>query len=201
MIRVMIVENMTLLRGALAAVLSSQNDLVVVAQLARGDDVLAAARAHRPDVLVIDIERCDTRGLAVPRRLREEMPGCQVLVLTAQRTAEALRNVLDSGLRGFLDKDTPPRQLVESVRRVAAGDWVIDPVLAAATLHADQNPLSPRQRDVLRLAGSGIPSSEIAQQLFLSPGTVRNYLSAAVRKVGARNLLEAIHHAERAGWL
>jgi two-component system, NarL family, response regulator DesR len=197
-IRVMIVEDIDLVRGALAAVLSSEKDLEVVAQLAGSDDVLGAARQHRPEVTVIDVARCDPAGLEIPRRLSDQG---HVLVLTPQRTAEALRQVLDAGLRGFLDKDTPPSELVNSVRRVAAGDWVIDPALAAATLHTRQNPLTPRQREVLRLASAGTPATEIAQHLFLSPGTVRNYLSAAIRNIGARNLLEAIKRAEESGWL
>jgi two-component system, NarL family, response regulator DesR len=200
-IRAMIVEDIDPVRGALAAVLSSEEDMEVVAQLAASGDVLAAARAHRPDVTVIDVDRSDPEGLRIPRQLREEQPENQVLVLITQRTAEGLRHVLDAGLRGFLDKYTPPSQLVESVRRVAAGDWVIDPVLAVAALHADENPLSPRQRDVLRLVDAGVPVRGIARQLFLSPGTVRNYMSAAVRKTGTRSLMDAVRHAERAGWL
>jgi two-component system, NarL family, response regulator DesR len=200
-IRVMIIEDMDLVRGALAAVLSSQQDMAVVAQLSASDDALAAARANKPDVTVVDVARCDPPGLQVARQLHQELPDHQVLVLTPQRTAEAMRHVLDAGLRGFLNNDTPPSQLVESVRRIAAGEWVIDPVLAMAALHAEANPLTARQRDVLRLAGTGVPAAEIARQLFLSPGTVRNYLSAAIRKTGARNLMEAVRHAERAGWL
>jgi two-component system, NarL family, response regulator DesR len=200
-IRVMIVEDIDLVRGALAAVLSSEKDIEVVAALAASGDVLAAARKHQPDVTVIDVPRCDPAGLRLPRLLCQELPENRVVVLSPQRTAEALRHVLAAGLRGFLDNDTPPRELVESVRRVAAGEWVIDPVLAAATLHMAPIPLSERQRDVLRLAGAGLPATEIARRLFLSPGTVRNYLSVAIRKTGARNLLEAVRHAEEAGWL
>jgi two-component system, NarL family, response regulator DesR len=200
-IRVMVIEDIDLVRGALAAVLASEKDMEVVAQLAWSDDVLAAVRAHKPDVTLIAVARCDPPGLRIPRQIRAELPDNQVLVLTPHRTAEALRHVLDAGLRGFLDNDTPPSHLVESVRRVAAGDWVIDPVLAVAALHADTNPLSQRQRDVLRLAGAGMPAAEIARELYLSPGTVRNYLSAAIRKTGCRNLMEAVRHAERLGWL
>jgi two-component system response regulator DesR len=200
-IRVMIIEDIDLVRGALAAVLSSEKDMEVVAQLAASDDVLAAARAHKPDVTLIAVARCDPPGLQIPRQIRAELPENQVLVLTPHRTAEALRHVLDAGLRGFLNNDTPPSQLTESVRRVAAGEWVIDPVLAVAALHTGTNPLSQRQRDVLRLAGAGMPTAEIARQLYLSPGTVRNYLSVAIRKTGCRNLMEAVRHAERLGWL
>ncbi len=201
MIRVMIVEDIDLVRGALAAVLSHESDIEVVAQLAASDDVLGAGRLHRPDVTVIGVVRCDPAGLRVARELYQQRPEHQVLVLTPQRTAEALRHVLAAGLRGFLDNDAPPSQLVESVRLVATGEWVIDPVLAAATLHQASNPLSARQRDVLRLAAAGMPAAEIARQLYLSPGTVRNYLSAAIRRTGARNLLEAVRYAEQAGWL
>jgi two-component system response regulator DesR len=200
-IHIMIVESMHLLRGALAAVLASESDLEVVAELAPDDNVLAIARKCHPDVVVIDVERCDPNGLALPRQIRGELPNCQILALTTQRSSDALRHVLDAQIRGFLNKDTPPRQLVESVRRIAAGEWVIDPLLAVAALHPDDNPLTARQREVLRLAADGFPSSEIAQRLFLSAGTVRNYLSAAIRKIGAQNLLEAIHLARKAGWL
>jgi two-component system response regulator DesR len=200
-IHIMIVENMHLLRGALAAVLASESDLEVIAELAPDDNVLAIARTCRPDVVVIDVERCDPNGLALPRQIRGELPDCQILALTSQRSADALRHVLDAQIRGFLDKDTPPSQLVASVRRIAAGEWVIDPQLAVAALHPDDNPLTARQREVLRLAADGVPSSEIAQRLFLSAGTVRNYLSAAIRKIGAQNLLEAIHLARKSGWL
>lgn len=196
----MIVEEVDLVRGALAAVLSGAEDMRVVAQLGDGDDVLAAAREYQPEVIVIDVARCDPEGLRIARQLRQ--PGTEVLVLCAKRTPEALRHVLAAGLRGFLDKEAPPDQLVESVRRLAAGEWVIDALLAAATLHlAIENPLTPRQRDVLRLAGAGVPPAEIARRLYLSPGTVRNYLSTAIRKTGGRNLLEAVRYAERAGWL
>jgi two-component system, NarL family, response regulator DesR len=201
-IRVMIVEEMDLARGALAAVLESAEGIEVVAQLAGGEDVLTSAREYRPDVTVIDVARCDPEGLRIPSQLRRQQPGNEVLVLCGQRTPEGLRHLFDAGLRGFLDKEAPTDQLVESVRRLAAGDWVIDAVLAAATLHTGtDNPLTERQRDVLRLAGAGVPTAQIARQLYLSPGTVRNYLSAAIRKTGSRNLLEAVHYAERAGWL
>lgn len=201
-ISVMIVEENDLVRGALAAVLSSAEDIVVVAQLEAGDDPFSAVRKYRPHVTVMDVIRCDPEGLRIPGQLRRLRPGHEVLALCTQRTPEALRHVLDAGLRGFLDKEAPPGQLVESVRRLAAGEWVIDPVLAAATLHvATENPLTARQREVLRLAGGGLPVAEIARRLYLSPGTVRNYLSAAIRKTGTQNLVEAVRHAERVGWL
>jgi two-component system response regulator DesR len=200
-IRIMIVEDIDLVRGALAAVLSSENDMEVVAQLGGSDDVLAAARAYSPDVTVIGVPRCDPAGLRIPRQIHAELPDNQILVLTPHRTAEALRHVLDAGLRGLVDNDAAPSHLVESVRRVAAGEWVIDPDLAVAALHGGSNPLTPRQRDVLRLAGTGMPAAEIARQLYLSPGTVRNYLSTAIRKTGCRNVVEAVRQAERLGWL
>lgn len=201
MIRVMIVEEMDLLRGALAAILASENDIDVVAQYASGEEAVAATHAHRPDVTVMGVPRCDEDGLAMARRLREELPECGILVLTARRTVDGLRRVLSARLRGFLDQDVPPSHMVEAVRKIAAGDWAIDPVLAVATLQPDRNPLTPRQREVLRLAAAGLPAVEIAQQLFLSPGAVRNYRSAAIRRTGSRTLLEAIRRAEQAGWL
>lgn len=201
MIRVMIVEEMDMLRGALSAILASENDIEVVAQYASDEEAFASTHAHRPDVTVMGVPQCDEDGLAAARKLRERMPQCGILVLTARQTVDGLRHVLSAGLRGFLDQDVPPSHLIEAVRKIAAGDWAIDPVLAVATLHPDRNPLTRRQREVLRLAGAGLPAAEIAKQLFLSPGTVRNYLSAAVRKTDSRTILEAIRRAEQAGWL
>jgi two-component system response regulator DesR len=206
MTSVMIINNVDLLRGALAAVLAHEPDLEVTASLPHtGDDdqPLAVALAYRPQVVVVHVDRCDATDLALPRRLRAEVPGCEVLIVTAQHTPEALRRVVDAGIRGFLSADTQPATLVDAVRRLAAGERVIDAQLLMAALRngdAD-NPLTVRQRDVLRLAGEGLSSQEIGQRLFLSPGTVRNYLSAAIRQTGGRSLLEAVERARKEGWL
>jgi two-component system response regulator DesR len=201
MTSVMIIQESDLLRGALAAVLSHEPDLDVTAQLPVADDVSAFARAARPDVVVIHIERCDEDGLATLRRLSLDAPGAAVLVVTGRHTVEALRAALDAGVHGFLDADTAPEALVDAVRRLAIGERVIDPMLLVAALREDDNPLTPRQRDVLRLAGEGLSTREIGRRLYLSPGTVRNYLSAAIRRVGGRSLLEAVGRATKEGWL
>ncbi|HEU5108272.1 MAG TPA: response regulator transcription factor, partial [Micromonosporaceae bacterium] len=152
---------------------------------------------------VVHVDHCDDSDLVLPRRLRAEVPGCEVLVVTAQHTPDALRRVVDAGIRGFLSADTQPATLVDAVRRLAAGERVVDPLLLMAALRNGDvdNPLNARQRDVLRLAGEGLSSQEIAQRLFLSPGTVRNYLSAAIRQTGARTLLEALERARKERWL
>lgn len=206
MTTVMIIHDIDLLRGALAAVLSREPDLEVATSLpptGDGESQLAVARAFRPEVAVVHVYRCDAADLVLPRRLRAAVPGCEVLIVTAQHTPEALRRVVDAGIRGFLSTDTKPATLVDAVRRLAAGERVIDPLLLVAALRESEgdNPLSVRQRDVLRLAGEGLNSQEIGQRLFLSAGTVRNYLSAAIRQTGGRSLLEAMERARKEGWL
>jgi two-component system response regulator DesR len=206
MTSVMIIHDIDLLRGALAAVLSHEPDLEVTASLSRtgdGENQLAVARAFRPDVVVVHVDRCDPTDLAMPRRLRTDVPGCEVLIVTPQYSPETVRRVVDAGIRGFLSADTQPAELVDAIRRLAAGERVIDPLLLMAALRDGEldNPLSARQRDVLRLAGEGLSSQEISQRLFLSPGTVRNYLSAAIRQTGGRSLLEALERARKEGWL
>jgi two-component system, NarL family, response regulator DesR len=206
MTSVMIIHDIDLLRGALAAVLSNEPDLEVTASLPHtgdGDNQLAVARAFRPDVVVVHVDRCDATDLVLPRRLRTDVPGCEVLIVTPQYSTEAVRRVVDAGIRGFLSADTQPAALVDAIRRLAAGERVIEPQLLIAALRDGEvdNPLSARQRDVLRLAGEGLSSQEIGQRLFLSPGTVRNYLSAAIRQTGGRSLLEALEKSRKEGWL
>lgn len=201
MTSVMIVHSIDLLRGALTAVLSHQPDMEVRAQLAPADDVAAAVRAHHADVVVVHTEQCDDIALSVPRRLRTTAPDTAVLVVSERHNAEALRAAVDAGARGFLGADAPPESLVDAVRRLGRGERVLDPLLLVAALHDPDNPLTTRQRDVLRLAGEGLSAREIGTRLYLSPGTVRNYLSAAVRRAGGRTVLEAIGRARGQGWL
>lgn len=201
MIRVVIVEEMGLLRGALRAVLSSEDDLEVLADLAEYGDILAVTDRERPDVVVVDMELAGHDMPALVRRLVVQAPASAVLALSTQQSPEAMQEVLGCGARGFVGKDLPPAELVRAVRLVAAGERVIDPAMAVAALNPPTNPLTEREREVLRAAAEGIPLKEIARRLFLAYGTVRNHLSTILRKTGARNRLEAIRRAQRDGWL
>jgi two-component system response regulator DesR len=200
-IPIMIVGEADLVRGALAAVLAHEDDLEVTSSLPQPQDAITAARAHRPAVVIIDADRYGADGLAAIQRLGHELPECRVLVLTNRWTAEVVRRALAAGVWGVTSADTSPEQLVQSIRNVAAGERVIDSALAAAALQSPDSPLTEQERAALLLAGEGMRTREIANRLFLSPGTVRNYLSAAMRKTGARNRLEALRRARAAGWL
>jgi two-component system, NarL family, response regulator DesR len=201
LIPIMIVGEVDLVRGALAAVLAHEDDLVVTSAFPLPEDAISAARAHRPAVVIIDADRYGGEGLVAIQRLGRELPECRVLVLTNQWTAEVVRRALVAGVWGVASADTSPEQLVQSIRHVAAGERVIDSALAAAALQSPNSPLTEQERAALVLAGEGMRTREIADQLFLSPGTVRNYLSAAMRKTGARNRLEALRRARAAGWI
>jgi two-component system response regulator DesR len=201
LIPVMIVGEVDLMRGALAAVLAHEDDLEVTSAFPLPEDAIAAARAHRPSVVIIDADRYGADGLDAIQRLGHELPDCRVLVLTNQWTVEVVRRALAAGVWGVTSADTSPEQLVESIRNVAAGERVIDSALAAAALKSTNSPLTEQERAALLLAGQGMRTREIATRLFLSPGTVRNYLSAAMRKTGARTRLEALRRARAAGWL
>jgi two-component system, NarL family, response regulator DesR len=200
-IRVLVAEDMRILRDTLAAVLSMEDDIDVVAQVADGDAIVPAALALRPDVALVDIDLPGTDGLTAAAALRERCPGCRVLILTVLGQPGNLRRALAAGVAGFLPKETPSAELIAAVRKVTAGEKVIDPQLAVRALEAPGNPLSPRETDVLsRLAGGAGPA-EIAAEMFLSYGTVRNYLASAVTKLGARNRVDAVRIAAEAGWL
>ena len=201
MIRVLLAEDQAMVRGALAALLALEGDIAVVAEVARGDEVLAAARARRPDVALLDIEMPGLDGLAAAAALRRELPACRVLILTTFGRPGYLRRAMESGVVGFLVKDAPPEELAESIRRVVAGERVIDPELAVTAFGASPNPLTERERAVLRAGQGGASIAEIAAQLILAEGTVRNYLSAAIQKLEARNRVEAAQIAEEQGWL
>jgi two-component system response regulator DesR len=192
---------MRILRETLAAVLNLADDIEVVAEVSDGDAIVPAALAHQPDVAVVDIDLPGIDGLAAAAQLRERCPGCKVLVLTVLGKPGNLRRALAAGVAGFLPKETPAGRLVESVRLVAAGEKVVDPQLALAALEAPGNPLSPREAEVLRRYSAGSGPAEIAAEMFLSYGTVRNYLASAVTKLGARNRVDAVRIASEAGWL
>jgi two-component system, NarL family, response regulator DesR len=201
MIRLLIADDQDLIRSALGALLSLQEDFEVVASVGRGDEVVDAAKQHRPDVALLDIEMPGIDGLAAAGALAHEVPDCRSLILTTFGRPGYLRRAMESGAYGFVVKDSPAEDLADAIRRVASGERVVDPELAATTLASGVSPLTARERDVLVAARPGTTVSEIAQKLFLSEGTVRNYLSAAIAKAGARNRAEAVRTADERGWL
>jgi two-component system response regulator DesR len=200
-IRLLLADDQALVRSALAALLDLEDDFEVVAQVGRGDEVVAAARQYDPDVALLDIEMPGLDGLAAAAALTAEVPRCRVLILTTFGRPGYLRRAMEAGALGFVVKDSPAEQLAEAVRRVARGERVVDPALAAATLAGGASPLTGRERDVLVAARDGATVADIAQKLFLSEGTVRNYLSAAIAKTGVRNRTEAVRTADERGWL
>jgi two-component system response regulator DesR len=200
-IRLLLADDQTLVRSALAALLDLEDDFEIVAQVGRGDQVVAAARSVVPDVALLDIEMPGMDGLAAAAALRHELPGVQMIILTAFGRPGYLRRAMEAGASGFVVKDAPAEQLADAVRRVARGERVVDPALAAATLAGGASPLTGRERDVLVAARDGATVADIAGKLFLSEGTVRNYLSAAIAKTGVRNRVEAVRVADERGWL
>jgi two-component system response regulator DesR len=200
-IRVLLAEDQTLVRGALAALLSLEPDIEVVAEVARGDEVVRASLTARPDVALLDIEMPGLDGLAAAAQLRRALPACRVVIVTTFGRPGYLRSALAAGASGFLLKDAPAAELAGAIRRVAAGGRVVDPALAVAALSDGENPLSLREREVLS-ASTELPTiAAIADRLSLSEGTVRNHLSSAIQKVGARNRAEAARLAAAKGWL
>jgi two-component system response regulator DesR len=200
-IRLLIADDQSLVRGALAALLSMEDDFEVVAEVGRGDDVVDAALAAKPDVALLDIEMPGIDGIAAAAALRSELPSCRVIVVTTFGRPGYLRRAMEAGASGFVVKDIPADQLADAIRRVQAGLRVVDPALAAETLATGESPLTARERDVLAAARGGGTVSDIAKLLFLSDGTVRNYLSSAIGKTGARTRVEAARLAEQRGWL
>jgi two-component system, NarL family, response regulator DesR len=200
-IRILMADDQHLVRGALAALLNLEPDIEVVAEVARGDEVVEKARETRPDVALLDVEMPGLDGLAAAAALRVEVPSCNVLIVTTFGRAGYLRRAMEAGALGFVVKDAPAEQLAEAVRRVARGERVVDPTLAAATLAGGTSPLTARERDALVAARDGATIADIAKRLFLSEGTVRNYLSSAIAKTGTRNRVEALRAAEDSGWL
>lgn len=201
MIRLLLAEDQSMVREALAALLGLEPDIEVVAQVARGDEVLAAAREHDIDVALLDIEMPGMTGIDAAAELRRALPDVKVVVVTTFGRPGYLRRAMESGADAFLVKDAPASQLAEAVRKVLAGERVIDPTLAAAALADGASPLTDREREVLRTAADGSTNAEIAATLHLSQGTVRNYLSTAIQKMAARNRTEAVRMAREKGWL
>ena len=201
MIRVLIAEDMHIIRSALVALLSLEADIEVVAELERGDTIVEAALRTRPDVAIVDIDMPGLDGLSAAQLLHEQLPQCRTLVLTGLGQPGNLLRALKAHVRGFIVKDAPADTLVDGVRRIFKGERVIDPELVATAMETGSTPLTLREADVLRAAASGISTEEIATRLSLSPATVRNYLSNAIGKVGARNRIDAIRIARDSGWL
>src|SRR5215469_11824039 len=201
MIRLLLADDQELIRSALAALLALEPDFEVVAAVGRGDEVAPAAKAHHPDVALLDIEMPGIDGLAAAGVLAQEVPQCRSLILTTFGRPGYLQRAMEAGAWGFVVKDSPPEQLADAIRRVAAGERVVDPALAADSLATGASPLTVRERDVLVAARPGATVAEIAGRLFLSEGTVRNYLSSAIAKTGTRNRAEAVRTADENGWL
>jgi two-component system response regulator DesR len=199
-IRVLLVEDQAMVLGALAALLEIEGDLEVVGRAANGRDALALIRTARPDVVVTDIEMPEMTGLDLAARIKQEGLRARVVMLTTFARPGYLRRALDAGASAYLLKDAPSDQLAAAIRRVHAGNRVIDPELATEAW-ADADPLTDRERQVLRLASEGLSSPAIAATLSLSEGTVRNYLSEAISKLGAKNRVEAANLARAKGWL
>ncbi len=201
MIRVLIAEDQAMVRGALASLLALEDDIDVVAQVDRGDLVLAVAARTRPDIALLDIEMPGLDGISVAGELARERPETRSLILTTFGRPGYMRRALAQGASGFLLKDAPASELAAAIRAVAAGRRAIDPTLAAAAITEGESPLTPREHEVLSAAVAHDTAADIAARLHLSEGTVRNYLSSAIRKVGARNRREAIDVATEKGWL
>ena len=200
-IRVLIAEDQTMVRGALSALLSLEEDIEIVAEVSRGDEVIPAALEALPDVALLDIEMPGGDGLSATAALKESLPSCRALILTVFGRAGYLKRAMEGGAVGFLLKDAPVSELASAIRRVMAGERVVDPGLAAAALSEGENPLTEREREVLVASANGATIEDIAGKLYLSEGTVRNYLSTAIKKLGARNRVEAARLAEEKGWL
>ncbi len=200
-IRLLLADDQALVRGALAALLDLESDLSVVVEVGRGDEVVPAAREHKPDVALLDVEMPGLDGIEATRELRSEVPGIKVLIVTTFGRPGYLRKAMQAGASGFVVKDTPARQLADAVRRVHSGLRVVDPSLAADSLVSGESPLTTRESEVLRAARDGSTVSAMAGRLFLSEGTIRNHLSAAIGKTGAQTRAEAVRIADDNGWL
>ena len=200
-IRVLIAEDQAMIREALAALLSFEDDIEVVAQVGRGDEVAKAAADHKPDVALLDIEMPGLDGLAAAAALKKRHPDTSIVILTTFGRPGYLRRAMESGVSGFIVKDSPADKLAETIRQVRMGRKVIDADLAAAALAEGACPLTPRERDVLAASHDGATIAQIAAALYLSEGTVRNYLSSCIQKTGSRNRTEALRIAQERGWL
>jgi two-component system response regulator DesR len=200
-VRVLLAEDQAMVRGALSALLTLEDDIEIVAEASRGDEVLPAALDTLPDVALLDIEMPGGDGLEAAAVLHERLPSCLVVILTTFGRSGYLKRAMESGAVGFLLKDAPASELAEAIRSAMKGERVVDPALAAAALSEGDNPLTDREREVLAASKGGATIEDVASGLYLSEGTVRNYLSTAIKKLGARNRVEAARLAEKKGWL
>lgn len=200
-IRLLLVDDQALIRGAMAALLELEGDMTVLGTGADGTDAVRLAAELRPDVCLMDIQMPEMDGIEATRAVRAACPGTRVLIVTTFARPGYLRSALDAGAAGFVAKDAPAEQLADAVRRVHAGLRVLDPSLAEQSLFEGANPLSERERQVLRLAADGRTAGRIAEEVFLSPGTVRNVLSSAIGKTGAANRAQAVRSAQDKGWI
>ncbi|TME47234.1 MAG: response regulator transcription factor [Chloroflexi bacterium] len=201
MIRVLIAEDQAMVRGALKALLAMEDDIEIVAEVDRADRVVETANQCKPDVALLDIEMPGGDGITTASQLRKELPSCKTLILTTFGRPGFLRRAMEAGASGFMLKDAPAQELALAIRKTMHGERVVDPGLAAAALSTGSSPLSDRERDVLKAGQGGASIAEIARSLFLSEGTVRNYLSAAIQKLDVGNRTEAARVAEEQGWL
>ncbi|MFD7584225.1 response regulator [Kitasatospora sp. NPDC059811] len=200
-VRVLLADDEHLIRGALAALLSLEEDITVVAEAGSGPEALAMAQAHRPDVAVLDLQMPGKDGIEVATELRRLLPDCRCMIVTGHGRPGYLKRALEVGVRGFLPKTVSAADLVGIIRTVRAGGRYVDPELAADAISAGETPLTPRETDVLELAADGTSITEIAERAALSPGTVRNYLSSAAGKLGAENRHAAVRIAREHGWI
>ncbi len=200
-IRILLAEDQAMVRGALTALLNLEDDIEVIAEVSQGDQVLQTAKKTKPDIALLDIEMPGSDGLSAARALHQNLPSCRIVILTTFGRSGYLRRAMESGALGFLLKDAPADQLAIAIRRVMAGERVVDPELALSALSDGDNPLTGRERDVLKASLDGASIAGIAAQLYLSEGTVRNHISTAIQKLNAHNRMEAAHLARERGWL
>jgi two-component system, NarL family, response regulator DesR len=200
-VRVLLAEDQAMVRGAIAALLALEEDIEIVAEASRGDEVVALALESGPDVALLDVEMPGGDGLDAAAALREKVPSCRVIILTTFGRAGYLKRAMENGAAGFLLKDAPASELAKAIHKVMRGERVVDPDLATLALSAGDNPLTDREREVLAASEGGATIEDVAARLYLSEGTVRNYLSAAIKKLGTRNRVEAARLAQRRGWL
>jgi len=200
-VRVLLAEDQAMVRGAIAALLALEEDIEIVAEASRGDEVVALALESGPDVALLDVEMPGGDGLGAAAALRENLPSCRVIILTTFGRAGYLKSAMENGATGFLLKDAPSSELAKAIHSVMRGERVVDPDLAALALSAGDNPLTEREREVLAASEDGATIEDVAARLYLSEGTVRNYLSSAIKKLGTRNRVEAARLAQQKGWL
>ncbi|SCK38601.1 two component transcriptional regulator, LuxR family [Streptomyces sp. WMMB 322] len=200
-IRVLLADDEHLIRGALTALLALEEDLTIVAEAASGPEAVAMARAHTPDVAVLDLQMPGADGVQVATQLRDELPGCRTMIVTSHARPGHLKRALAAGVRGFVPKTASAQQLAEIIRAVHGGSRYVDPELAADAISTGDSPLTARETQLLGLASNGAPVADIAERVSLTPGTVRNYLSAATAKLGAENRHAAARMARERGWL